>query len=639
MGVAKLSLGKTFRKSLILIIFTIATFLTLATAVDARSLTINRVVIEAEILPDGSMKVVESRTVDFNGQFNGLVQYYTFEGDLSYSGVLVREADNYYSLVQQYPTTEPGTFSVNVYGADYFGLDWSFNAYNESRTFTVEYTVNNVVVVHDDVAELYYQFIGSDWDHPARFAMVTLTLPPGALKDQIRAWGHGPSSGYVSIDSAEQITWSAVYLPAYTYFEGRTTFPTALVPEATKRSGKAGLPGILRQERWWAFLSNLAYLFNRYEIYLSLALIILAAGLLWPLWGQALNRKTAYRGSYYRELPGDYGPEVLGYLWNKKRIDNGVFTANVLDLARRRIIGIEEITERAAITRGRGSDFRLVERESKLPLGKLDQIILQFLFNDVYDFTGQNSDPTKAEDVKGVLFSQIQSYAENNPSGFYRFYGDWRSTASRMGRGYNFFKDSGSWTYGCLPGFLVIALGAAVVMFWELYILGLVLVFGPPLLFFASPNHHYTEYGADQLARWKAFRRYLLHFSRLDRSTVPSLVIWEHYLVYAVLLGVAGQVADQLALVYPRLEQEPDYMQTSWSSLNISHAASFARAMNSVTGSLGSTFDRASRTATAAIASTSSSGSSGGFSSGSGFGGGFSGGGGGGSGGGGGRFR
>jgi len=185
--------------------------------------------------------------------------------------------------------------------------------------------------------------------------------------------------------------------------------------------------------------------------------------------------------------------------------------------------------------------------------------------------------------------------------------------------------------------------GGVLAMIWgELFLFGAALIVGALLLFFVSPNLYYTAYGADQLAKWSAFRRFLLHFSKLDRSTVPSLVVWEHYLVYAVVLGVAKQVIDQLALVFPRLEADPTFNQTSWSRMNAAQTALIINNMNTMTRSLNNTVSSASRTASSAIAaasSTSSAGSSGGFSSGGGFGGGFSGGGGGGFGGGGGSFR
>jgi len=187
----------------------------------------------------------------------------------------------------------------------------------------------------------------------------------------------------------------------------------------------------------------------------------------------------------------------------------------------------------------------------------------------------------------------------------------------------------------------VVALVAMI--WWELYLLGIILIVLPFILFFASPNTYYTEYGADQLMKWRAFRKFLLHFSSMDRSTVPSLIIWEHYLVYAVVLGVAKQVIDQLAIVFPKPEIDPTFNQTSWSTFGAAHSLAAIYSMNRMTTSLNRTINGARRTASSTIAasrSSSSSRSSGGFSSGSGFGGGgFSGGGGGGFGGGGGGFR
>lgn len=48
---------------------------------------------------------------------------------------------------------------------------------------------------------------------------------------------------------------------------------------------------------------------------------------------------------------------------------------------------------------------------------------------------------------------------------------------------------------------------------------------------------------------WKAFKKYLVEFSNLKEHDVPSIVLWEHYLVYAVSLGVAKKVIDHLKLI------------------------------------------------------------------------------------------
>lgn len=601
---------------------------------EARSLEIMEVDISAEVLPNGDLKVVESRTINFNGQFRGADQKFYFSGISSYSEVLIREGDFYYTLVNQFPTSEPGTYSIQVYGDEYFVIDWSFDAYNEKRTFILEYIARDVAVVHNDVAELYYKFIGDEWEFPTSSAFVTLSLPEGAKQDQIRAWGHGPQHGEVALENPEMISWWVAPLPANTYLEGRVVFPVTLVPGSSKFSGKEALPGILREEQRWAAQANIGRLIKKYQIYISLFLLLGVAIILIRMWKGALNRNNAYKGEYYRELPGDYSPAAAGYLWNRKRFDTSYLTAHILNLARQRHIGIEEIPGI--------EEFRLVEKKGEGMLSPLDTLIKEFIFGKVYPYFVTNDRQKEEGSQRTVLFKQIEEYAKENPKDFHGFYGSWTASASKDGEKQNFFREHTSWGWGCLPLVLMIILALLTLIWWELYLLGTVLLVAPFILFFASPNTYYTEFGADQLLKWQAFRKFLLHFSSMDRSTVPSLVIWEHYLVYAVILDVARQVTDQLAIVFPRPETDPTFSQTSWSSLGAAQSLTVLHSTSRMASNLNNTIVGASNSANKAIAaasSTSGSGSSGGFSSGGGFGGGFSGGGGGGSGGGGGGFR
>lgn len=136
-----------------------------------------------------------------------------------------------------------------------------------------------------------------------------------------------------------------------------------------------------------------------------------------------------------------------------------------------------------------------------------------------------------------------------------------------------------------------------------------------------------TRYGTEQTAMWKAFKKFLLDFSNLKDAEIPSLVIWEHYLVYATSLGIAKEVIDQLPKVFSEAElSNPDltYMggYRNFNSLYFMNNA-FSNTMSKVSSAVSS----------AQIANSTKS-------SGGGFGGGFSGGssGGGGGGGGGGGF-
>ena len=108
-------------------------------------------------------------------------------------------------------------------------------------------------------------------------------------------------------------------------------------------------------------------------------------------------------------------------------------------------------------------------------------------------------------------------------------------------------------------------------------------------------------------------KRFLDEFSKMDTKEVLEVKIWDEYLMYAYIFGIADKVAKQLKNLYPEIIQEYNYDYDTLIMIN-----------NISTSSVS-----AASTARSAAQSYSSGG--GGFSSGGGGGGSFGGGGGGGS--------
>ncbi len=102
-----------------------------------------------------------------------------------------------------------------------------------------------------------------------------------------------------------------------------------------------------------------------------------------------------------------------------------------------------------------------------------------------------------------------------------------------------------------------------------------------------------TPLGADHYARWSSFKRFLQHFSRLDQSTIPALIVWEHYLVFAVVMGDAKEVMEQLHLVYPELKSDTRLIWPAYGTL-VANPARF----NNLTSTMGKFFQTAFRSAT-----------------------------------------
>ncbi|NMA92902.1 MAG: DUF2207 domain-containing protein, partial [Firmicutes bacterium] len=145
---------------------------------DARSYYFPRVMIEAELRPDGSMGVVEERTFNFNGRYRGAWEYIYLKDHASVKDVLVSEEGVAYEQMPPGTQDIPGIFYVEEHPGHIY-IDWSFEAIDEERTFTISYIVENAVQIYEDGAELYYQFIGDEWEERTEYAQVVLTLPEG----------------------------------------------------------------------------------------------------------------------------------------------------------------------------------------------------------------------------------------------------------------------------------------------------------------------------------------------------------------------------------------------------------------------------------------------------------------------------
>ncbi len=122
-------------------------------------------------------------------------------------------------------------------------------------------------------------------------------------------------------------------------------------------------------------------------------------------------------------------------------------------------------------------------------------------------------------------------------------------------------------------------------------------------------------------ARCAALRNWLTDFSNLKEAIPTDVKVWDHFLVFAVVFGVADQVIRQLQVVLPEIVENPAFVPVyMWIMPGYVGGPTPMQSMT--------------RTFNTTVQTAASSNSSGG-----GFGGGFSGGGGGGFGGGGGGAR
>lgn len=593
-----------------------------------RSLSMESLFINAQILPDASMEVTERITVDFSGQWNG---FYVIipQDDTSITNISVSENGQAYKFNPSDDYGPPGTFLTKVQGNDIL-IDWSVDAYNQVRTFDVSYKISNGITIHNDVAELYRKFVGEANGNSIKNVRIYLRLPPGAEKytqgKDIRIWGHGPLNGEVSFDKEDGVLWEITNLPPYTFLEGRVVMPTELFKDVPTKaySNRTVLDEVLAEEQEWASMANKERRMAKTKMGVGAGIIagaFVLSFLTWRRYGR--KHEVAFDGDYYRDLPASYSPAELSVLWNFKKIKTQDLTATILDLARRKFLYLEEdtIQSRKILGTKEITTYRISflphpnPSELKIP----DEAMLKSHEDELITY------------LQGVIgngkdyihLTDIENHAKKNGELFFNFWKGWSAGIVANTEKYNFFEDNNKVSVFTIVGAValtsigVMAIGKSdSVIGISTIIAGLILLLSSRFLRRRSAG------GEEDYVRWSAFKRFLLHFSEMKHHEIPSLVVWEHYLVYAVTLGVAKEVIRQLEIVFPNMQEDDRRFGAGWMYYG-SHGGmkNFYDSFDNI----GSSFEKALGTAQKA-ASKASSGSGGG--------GGFSGGGGGGGGGG-----
>ena len=158
-----------------------------------------------------------------------------------------------YKLVEQASKGDYGVYTKEVYNK---GIDLMI--YNPSRyntAFYMEYVVKDVVVVHDDVAELYWNLLGDEYEEDITDFQAVVHLP--SQDPDFRVWLHGPLNGLVNRNLEEASAKATFYdLDAYEPVTIRMMFDKNLVPNATKKSNVLGRDIILEIEQAYADEAN-----------------------------------------------------------------------------------------------------------------------------------------------------------------------------------------------------------------------------------------------------------------------------------------------------------------------------------------------------------------------------------------------
>lgn len=594
--------------------------------------------IDSYILENGDLEIKE--LIVLNGSFNGYIrELATSNSVLSHSNKIDFEHDAIYNASGIYDM-KIGAKKVNDVSFDTFNDEFEkleigdsfssnskktvvtkysnydeykmyYRSNNESVAFLLDYKLDKAIVLHNDVAELYWQFIGNDFTDQINDLKIRIHLPNNDESDSFRVWAHGDLTGEIKKENNKTVYAYVKYLYPNSPVDIRITFDKNLITDTSKakKSNEEALDSILKVEKERALEANrirkrqqkLVAIANYTGIFLIIFQII---NIIYIYFKHDKEYKSDFNNDYYREFFDDFNVEVGDYIL-KRTITPNAMSASIMNLIYKKNIKLEKIED----GKKENYEFTLLNKDN---LSDTEIKLVNFLFEKV----GENNKFTTEE---------LKKYAKSTKtySDFNNTYTSWKNSVISNGKKLKIFETS-------IPNKIFNVLFCLLVMFVGVifstniglsipYVIATILSI--IVVVYSLQVLKRTKYGNEQYLRLKASKRFLSDFGTFDIKELPEIALWERYMVYATLFGIASKVSKSMNV---KIQEISDY-----ENIQTFHTNYYDFELcNIINSSISSAVSMANHTAmeVAASSMSSSSGSGGGFSSGGGFGGGGGGG-------------
>ena len=601
---------KNLKKIVLVLIFMILNIILLSPKAQASgNLYLNKLEFYANINSDGSMNVTEIWDIDIS---NTNTLYKTFKTDREkYSGIQNVEVieitngqnkklnktnellwhldkDSYYGL-----KNDNGDFEI-AWGV---GLDNG----KETRKYKISYKVNDVISKYNDYAELYWQFIGTDFEIDAKKLTGTIILPGKVKnKEDIKVWGHTEDlNGEIYATDLDKIEFEINNFRTGRYVEIRTLFPTELINSTNKVYNKEILSTVINEETRWTDEANKkrrqSEIINL-VITLSVILVSIALSIYSIKKSIILSKevkenkkyKPTYDGKYFRDIPRENATPAQALHIYKESItgfsDNDIgkiISATLLDLNLKKYINfnLEKENKKEKIT-----IEILNDNIEKLSLD--EKVVFEFI-------------QKACKDKKKVTVKELEKYIEKLENG--KIIGlkaelnHYTKKELAKEKIYDLEEEKKYKKYTSENSLCVIIIFIAImgvfILLQQANIIGIAMLVMliiceiiAMVINIKSINkiNVYTQKGIDEKKQWRDLKKYMEDFSRLNEREIPEIIIWEKFLVFATVFNIADKVLEQLKIVYPNIEKKLSINNYGYMYLmmNTNFSRSFTNAIN-----------------------------------------------------------
>lgn len=595
---------KTLKKIILfisIILLVLTTFSIYVRADDSSSLYLDKLKFDVTVNEDGSMDVVETWDIDIS-HVNTLYKTFKMDDDkfTSIKNVRVKDITGNREFTQideeMYHVTENCYYGL-INSKGNFEIAWGVGLDNRyaTRTYEISYTVVDAIGKYNDYAELYWQFIGEDFEVDADKITGTITLPSNAESEEdIKVWGHTENlNGEIYVTDTDKIKFQLENFDAGRYVEVRVLFPTEMIESTGRVYNEDRYDDVIKEETRWANQANLRRQWEEIKdevvatfvifVILALCIIFIEKAV---KYGKKLSSIKKFvpeqKLDYFRDLPekGTTPGEAVYILkepYNAfSRHFGKIFSATLLDLKLKDYIDLR--VEKTDKNKDKIYLKKLKESDSNLKSD--EKRILDF----AYKAFGKKTE---------VEMKTLEQYIEKHPAGVEALInGCLKAIESQLKESKMFDKKQKEEfsNYAGLSG--VYYVFAIVTLFWAFPLAIILLINGLICGSIKKRANVLTQKGVDSKEKWKGLKKYMEDFSLLNEKEIPAIEVWEHYLVYATAFGIADKVLKQLKTIYPNID-ELDSIHTSTYMYFMYHSNFETSFSSSISSSISSSYSSA----------------------------------------------
>lgn len=597
---------------------------------DGPSYDITNYDMDAYIQEDGTLHIDESITYYFSSSANGLTRdlryYYKTNKDtmepnsaryqatgIENLTVAVTNAANIttnFAKVSDAEKGDKGVYTVDTVNADrtdgYDIMVYSPISSNNFQTVHYSYDITDAVVQYNDMSEIYYNFIGNGIETGVDEFNLDIYLPKSINMDDVKYYPHTYATKLENIQamldsSSNCINFNIKNIPSGEPVDARIVFPNTVLMNCTKKyNNDYDFNSLYKIENSMS-LGNTRY-FIHITINIILGVLLVALCIIFLTYGIIKSKKfrtTVKNANYFRDIPKRLNLLEYQALLPSKMTDalsSNLIIATILDLTNRKILNME--TKKGA-NKKKQSDYEYnvyINKDADFTkLCPYEKQILSLIFSDQISTDFNVSDYTEKIAELNARFKEISKNSKLVQQIS-------KANSKRLINTKKIYKKVKT---SLILNFIILIVTLFIVFLFNTLVMNPDKVLGIIEFIISSvftalfsfvvivilddlykiPTDKYAQDQKEVLGLWK----YLKDYSLIKDRYPIELSIWNEYLVFASLFGIADKVAKEFKEELIKAGYSDDQIYLTYPVLCMSsYSSSFTTSINSSTGYSGS---------------------------------------------------